>query len=133
MEIEVVPYYDKEHLPLVQKWWRERQDIDLSPDVTCEFGHVAYVDGEPIAVVFFYPCLGSKIVWLGFPIASKDSSREARDAALDHLFEEVKVSIKKLGYNLIWTTSGVKPVQKRLEKHGFRIHDENINQYWGEV
>lgn len=133
MEIEIVPYYDKEHLPLVQKWWREQLNLDMVPELTSEFGHVSYVDGKPVAVMFYYPCLGSKIAWMGFPISDRNAERGVRDAALDQLLEEVKVSIKKLGYTLIWTVSGVKPVQKRLEKHGYKVCDTDINQYWGRV
>ena len=131
--ISIIPYESGKHLSLIKDWWLARQGLDVPSELLSESGFVAVLNEEPVAAVFIYPTIGSKVMMFGWPIARPDSEKEARGKAIDFLFDEIRAEAKRQEYKLLWTVSGVEPVQTRLIKHGFVIGDQQINQYWGEV
>ena len=130
--IRLVPYKEAAHGELVSGWWRARFDQPLPLDVLSESGYVAFNrgSGRPIAALWLYPIKGSKVAWIGWPLADPESNKEERTAALDALYDIIHVRAKEAGYRYIWTTSNTPPVESRLKGYGYVIGDKNVNQYW---
>lgn len=133
IEIRDLTLDNTELLADVQKWWTQREGVDFNVEILSDYGFMAFSvqSSRPIAALWLYPIMGSKVAWMGWPIADPESGRLERSIALDQLLDKVKETAQEMGYTRIWTTSGVPPVKARLEKHGYLRGDTNIDQYWG--
>ena len=124
--------YIPEDYKTIASWWIDRESTIPSRHLFSDIGFMATDDQtqEPICAIFMYPTHGSSICVIGWPVTNPNTNKEQRSKALDSVLEATHSEAKKMGYSYIWTTSGVKPVEERLTKHGYLIGDVNINQYW---
>ncbi len=114
----------------IASWWIQRESIIPSKKLFSKHGLVVSKDGNKVCAIFLYPVNGAEICVLGWPVSNPSVERETRNEAMDLLFEQAHTQAKEMGYTMIWTTSGTKPIQDRLAKHGYTDGDTNINQYW---
>jgi len=132
MEVRTFKRTDDTEIRTVLSWWKSRSD-GINPDFLSDFGYMVWDGERPLVACFLFPIVGSKIAWLGWPVASPESTKEERDSALPLLFSRMHRDASLMGYAWIWTTSGHPGVQKRLESSGYALGDVGINQYWKEL
>jgi len=125
--IEVRQDYDPD---VIKKWWKDRQKVEFDPELLSASGFTGYYDEQPVATIFLYPTIGSKIAWLGWPISDKEVNKNLRDLVLDEILEEIHVFARSKGYKYIWTTTGLGVVKERLLRHNYLVGDEDICQLW---
>ena len=130
MQMNCKKYDENQHYKLIESWWIEREGAAPQPDMLSHYGWISFFNQRPIAALWLYPILGSKVAWVGWPIANPDSGKLERNLALDTVFDKIENTAKEMGYKYIWTTSGVNPVQNRLKERGYKQGDSNITQYW---
>lgn len=115
---------------LIKNWWLGHTG-DIAPEqfLLSDFGHVALSAGKPVAAMFWFPTIGSKIAFIGWPISNPESTRDERSVALDKLMFEIERHALILGYSALTTYSSRSSVAKRFEQHGYMIGDSPVTQY----
>ena len=71
----------------------------------------------------------SGIAWLGWELSNPSLSKEEKEGCFEFLFEVVEDYAKKVGYQVLFTTSNTPPVERVLESKGFKIGDTDVNHY----
>lgn len=125
-------YTPLEHAFLLKSWWESRQGVDFPTRLLSNLGYVAYEEDKAVATAFLFTT-NSKVALLGWPISDPESTPEVRDAALTKIYKGLHGIAKDLGFELIWSTSGIPALQQRLLGLGYTVGDENINQYFKEL
>ena len=114
----------------VKRWWAERERVPFSDSLASDYGYMAYSENNPVAAMFLYPTKGSSVCMIGWPITDPNTTKEERNLALNELFDKIHKEARLMGYKLVWSFSGVEPVQNRMIELGYVIGDQNINQYF---
>ena len=128
--MEIKKYEEETHYKLIRSWWIEREGAAPQSDMLSSHGWISFINKRPIAALWLFPILNSKVAWVGWPIARLDSSKLERNLALEQVFGIIEREAQKMGYKYIWTTSGTPPVQDRLLDRGYVKGDSDISQYW---
>lgn len=118
---------------IVEAWWEARSWTPVSKDMLSSLGMMYTENGKDLCAMWLYPVVDSNLMWVGFPIANPDSTKELRDRALANLFKEALQFAKNAGYKIVMTTSGLPHVQERLVSYGFIPGDESVTQYFARV
>lgn len=122
--------YEKSDFNMIASWWKTKTDVEINRVIESEYGYIVSLDDKDICAMFLYPTKGSKIAWIGWPIADPESDKDDRSTALDLLFDIAHSEAESMGYKAIWTTSKSSAVEDRLKKHNYIKGDTGINQYW---
>lgn len=115
---------------IVNLWWLEKSEKELSSLVKSEYGFMVYCDDRPIACVFLYPVIGSSMAMIGFPIANPLVFFEKRREALKYLVAEVEKEAKKLKYDVLVSYAGSKGAVELWNREGYKIADKEVTQFW---
>lgn len=113
----------------VNAWWKAHHNLPFPTSYMSKYGAFAYTRELPIACLYFYPTLGSSMALLGFPVTNPEATKEQRSVALDLLYAKIEREAKALGYDRLWTWSGVPPIKSRLGEHQYLEADLNVNIY----
>lgn len=114
----------------VKLWWTERKRLPFSEHLVSDHGYLASSEGTPIAALFLFPTVGSSIALVGWPISSPHTVKCERDIALNELFDTIHAEARSMGFKMLWSFSGVLPVQERLTDLGYVAGDRDVVQYY---
>jgi hypothetical protein len=116
-------------IELATQWFEMRTGTKLPEDVLSKCGYIAIgIANKPLACLFAYPVLNSKVCFVGWPITNPEANKDERRDALDRLIIAVEEMAKLLGYTYLNTYASVKVVEERFVNHGFIYGDLNVNQ-----
>ena len=102
-----------------------RVDLSYLPQNT----FIVYLEEIPIYSMCFYFTDAKGLAWIAWQISNKNVPFKKRDGALAILLNHIENYAKKKGVKMIITTSNTEPVVDVLTKSGFKVADQNINQY----
>jgi len=111
---------------IVEDWWKQRHWTPVAKEALSTIGYIV----DDIAAMWLYLSVGSKLAWIGFPIANPNTTKEQRNDAIDLLFNTIHEYAKINGYDFIITTSNIPAVINRIEKIGYIKGDENVSHFW---
>lgn len=103
---------------------------EVSPSMLPEYSLIISdkdTDVELYSVCFYNT--DSNLAWVGWELGNHEAPRDLKKGALEELINGAEVYAKRLGYDILFTTSNTKPVVKALESVGFNEGDTNVNHY----
>lgn len=119
----------KTFYPIMEKWWKEREFVVVSPSILPQRTFVVYDDSDiPIYSVCLYET-DSFLVWLGWPIGNPAIAKNKREGYLKFLFDEVERWAKEAGYHILFTTTDTPPIRKVLEECDYKLGDVGVDHY----
>lgn len=110
-------------------WWKSHFGRHLPMACISDFGYVYEIDSKPIACLFLFPVMGCKMAFIGWPVASPDSSKTERDIAFPLLIEFIEDEARGMGYDWITTYASRPSVSKRFESARYVVGDNPVTQY----
>lgn len=108
------------------EWFKEWTGTDLPADVLSHQGIMYYGAKGPVACVFMYPTIKSKVCFIGWPIANPKASQEDRSLGLDTVIKEAEERAKLMGYSYMNTYASRSSVERRFTEHGYMVGDKNV-------
>lgn len=118
----------KEHIDEIQKWFKEQTGTDLPGEVLSSLGYIYTNELHNVAAVFLYPTEGSRVCFLGWPVANPQSNREERNKALNSIIKAAETYARAKGYLFMNTYSSRNSVENRFRKLGYIDGDKNVLQ-----
>jgi len=113
----------------MKQWWDGNNEAHVSPSMLPEFTFVCFNDkGTPTYSMCFYNT-DSNLCWLGWQLVNPTVSKEDKKGCFSFLFEEVEKYSRRVGYQVMFTTSKTPAVVGTLNKRKFVVGDENVNHY----
>lgn len=119
-----------EQVDLVKLWWNESTGGNLSDLVRSDYGFMCYLDGRPMASIFLYPTIGSRMAMIGFPIANPLLFKEERREAIKALVAHVEGFAKELKYDYLISYAGNKSSQALWGRENYKIADKEVVQFY---
>jgi hypothetical protein len=116
---------DSHYIAYAKAWWRGRTGTQIPLDCLSEYGFVCVDDLDPVAVMFFFPVMGSKIAMVGYPIANPNSDK--RREALIMIVAEIEKYAKKMGYKWLVSYPGNEAAQSLFRSFEYVPGDSCIN------
>ncbi len=121
---------DHEKHELLSLWWAEKSEKQLSSMVRSEYGFMVFDDERPIASIFLYPTLGSRMALIGFPIANPLVFHEKRRDAIKFLVAGVEAFAKDLKYDFLISYAGNKGAKDMWDRQDYKIADKEVTQFY---
>lgn len=129
--MEVRLFKKKEDYPILLEWWKARGQNPGSIDFLSDWGVIVSDGQKPVAALWLYPMVSTKLGMIMSPISNPDTTKEQRDIALNICLNTIHEIAKDLGHTTIMGWTNVPPFEKRLESHGYTPGDKNCTHYWG--
>jgi hypothetical protein len=115
---------------LINLWWLDKSEKELSSAVKSEYGFMVFDDERPIVCAFLYPTLGSRMALIGFPIANPLVFFEKRREAIKHLVAGMEAFAKELKYDFLISYAGSKGAKDMWDRQGYLIADKDVTQFY---
>lgn len=133
MKVEQFKLDSFKHMEFVHSWWNMHTGVSLPEPLLSDYGFMAFDGEEALAVIFFYPVLGSKVALTGFPICRPNLDPARRLEALDLAVANVERMAKLLNYQWLVSYPGNKKAQGMFERMQYRTGDTEVVQYLREL
>lgn len=118
-----------EFYPTMKKWCEGNNFPSISPSMLPKNTFVIYSDsGTPLYSLCFYNT-DSHLCWVGWELKNPNTSKEDREGKLSELFKYVEEYAKEIGYDIVFTTSNTKPVEKVMLDLNYIVGDTGVNHY----
>ena len=115
---------------MINLWWLDKSDKELSSMVKSEYGFMIYDDERPIVCCFLYPTIGSRMAMIGFPIANPLVFHDKRREALKALVAGVESFAKDLKYDLLVSYAGSNGAKELWNRENYKIADKEVVQFY---
>lgn len=125
--IELKPYNEKEHYPLLESWWKKHGWPAMPAQKLPPFGWLVY-DGEtPLAGSFAYlDNGGTGVAMLEWSVGNPAAPGRELVKGIRELFTFMVQELRKLDYDVVFTSCKVPGLIKIYEKCGFTRTDEGM-------
>lgn len=125
--IEIKPYSEAEHYPLLSTWWAEHGWPAVPPHKLPPFGFVALADGVPTFASFAYMDNGGTgVAMMEWSVGNPSAEPKTLIKALKALVGFMLHQLKELDYDFIFTSCKQVGLARLYEKCGFTRTDSSM-------
>tara|TARA_R110002073_G_scaffold3315_6_gene22359 strand:- start:21606 stop:22028 length:423 start_codon:yes stop_codon:yes gene_type:complete len=114
--------------PTFKKWCTARE-FPCIPLRQIDTVFVCYLDNVAVYSCFFWNT-NSTFGVVGFPMSNPNVPYSEKRGGLTTLFDQITLTAKAGGYEIIWTTSDTDRVIEGLTEVGFKTADLKVDQYY---
>lgn len=130
MRVEQFKLDSELHMKQLKSWWHDRVDLPLPKTMLSDFGFMSFNEKEePIAAMFFFPVIGSKMAMMGYPIASTHANSIERDAGLHAVATYIEEFARVMQYEWVVSYPGNKGAQRLFAREYFQLGDTEVLQF----
>ena len=120
----IEPYVHEDHIARLDKWLTLHRLRVPDKRLFSDCGYVV----DNIAIGFLFKT-NSKQAYIDHVAADPTAKKEARDAALNKLFEHLENIARREGFLMITALAQLPSMKRRFECHGFQTYGEYCLYY----
>lgn len=135
MMLEIVPYEEATHYPIVEKWWKAHKWTPMPAKLLPKTGKLVYLGNEPLAACWLV-LMNCPIAMLEWMVSTpKTKNKAARRDAISLLLRDLTKEAFKRGAYMVSTLTFHPSLLKRFDQlefmkgnkpliHRFKLHPE---------